>query len=71
MALKTLSMSSESAFHRALHIEEIERAIDHAKGGVASNGKRTASDKWFRRMWYINQWRNRHRNRQGARITRD
>ena len=34
---------------------EIEKAISHAK----NSKKRTVEDKWFRRMWYISQARNR------------
>jgi hypothetical protein len=49
--------------------EEIERAVDKVKAGYSGERRRTATDRWLRRMWYINEWR--MRNRRGPNITRD
>ena len=48
-------------------LEEIERAVDKIKW--ADPRKKTADDRWWRRMWYINQWR--MRNVKGATMTRE
>jgi hypothetical protein len=48
-------------------LEEIERAIDKVKW--ADHRKKTADDRWWRRMWYINKWR--MRNVKGPTITRE
>ena len=49
--------------------EEIEQAVDAVKGVQPRPRGRTASDRWFRRMWHINKWR--MRNVQGPTVTRD
>ena len=38
---------------------EIERAVDRVKNPK----KKTADDKWFRKMWYISQARDRKKKR--------
>jgi hypothetical protein len=51
--------------------EEIERAVDKVKMGLVPGQKRTATDRWFRRMWYINEWRMKRHKGPSATITRD
>jgi len=50
---------------------EIERAIDKVKMGPALSKKRAATDRWFRRLWYINEWRAKRSKAPGPRIIRE